>query len=76
VSNNLYFKDHYGGTRLLAANVDEDAAWDLMKKSMESHNFKHYYTRVWSTDSNGHRGTWYDVGSHTEFFFWGVIEDD
>lgn len=50
--------------------------WELIKKFLEAHpHFRHYYTRTWETDSNGRKGTWFDVGSHTEFFFWGVITD-
>ena len=41
-----------------------EQAWKIMKKFMDDHNFTSYYTRVWFADGY----TWYDVGSHTEFF--------
>lgn len=41
-----------------------EQAWKIMKKFMDDHNFTSYYTRIWY--SNGY--TWYDVGSHTEYF--------
>lgn len=41
-----------------------EQAWKIMKKFMDDHNFTSYYTRTWFIDGY----TWYDVGSHTEFF--------
>lgn len=41
-----------------------EQAWKVMKKFMDDHNFISYYTRTWF--ANGY--TWYDVGSHTEYF--------
>ena len=41
-----------------------EQAWKIMKKFMDDHNFTSYYTRTWF--ANGY--TWYDVGSHTEYF--------
>lgn len=41
-----------------------EQAWKIMKKFMDDHDFTSYYTRTWF--ANGY--TWYDVGSHTEFF--------
>lgn len=41
-----------------------EQAWKIMKKFMDDHNFTSYYTRIWFKDGY----TWYDVGSHTEFF--------
>lgn len=76
MSNNLYFKDHYGGTRLLATNVEENQVFKLINKFLEAHDYKCHYIRGWTTNRNGYHGSWFDVGSHTEFFFWGVIEDD
>lgn len=41
-----------------------EQAWKIMKKFMDDHNFTSYYTRIWFKDGY----TWYDVGSHIEFF--------
>ena len=74
---NLYFINSLGVPRLLGANVNEEQAWELIKKFLEAHpHFHRYYTRTWESDRNRYKGTWFDVGSHTEFFFWGVIEND
>lgn len=63
---NLYFRDSYGLKRLIATNLQlEEEVLVHIQKFLDDHNFKSYYTRVWY--SNGY--TWYDVGSHTEFFF-------
>lgn len=62
---NLYFRDSYGAKRLIAPNLQlEKEIWGHIKKFLDDHNFKSYYTRMWY--KNGY--TWYDVGSHAEFF--------
>ena len=62
---NVYFRDSHGKKRLLMSDVyTPEQAWKIMKKFMDDHNFTSYYTRIWY--SNGY--TWYDVGSHTEYF--------
>lgn len=73
---NLYFINSQGIPRLLAMNVNNDTRLELIRKFLEAHDFKHYYTRMWDSNRNGYKGTWFDVGSHTEFFFWGVIESE
>ena len=66
---NFYFRDRFGKWRLLGEKVSKENAWELLKAFLEQYpNFKHYYTRCWC-DKDGN--TWYDVGSHTEFFVWG-----
>ena len=66
---NLYFLDSRGGKRLLATNVDWETALKVKNDFLEAHNFKQYYMRTWEVSE----GTMIDVGSHTEFFLWGVI---
>ena len=62
---NLYFRDSYGRKRLLASNLNsKEDIWKHIQGFLDEHNFKSYYTRVWY--ANGY--TWYDVGSHTEYF--------
>lgn len=62
---NLYFRDSNGDKRLIASNLQlEEEIWGHIQKFLDDHNFKSYYTRMWY--KNGY--TWYDVGSHTEFF--------
>lgn len=68
---NLYFIDSHGNYRLLYENVVEKEVHILIQRFLDEHNFKSYYTRIWETDE----GTKYDVGSHTEFFLWGVHND-
>lgn len=63
---NLYFQRSNGEHRLLATDVTEDEAYKEMKKFMDDHNFKSYYTR--SLEQDGVK--WYDVGSWSEFFKW------
>ena len=66
---NFYFRDRFGKWKLLGENVPEEKTWELLYQFLKQYpNFRHYYTRVYK-DNNGN--TWYDVGSHTEFFIWG-----
>lgn len=62
---NLYFRDSFGRKRLLASNVNnKESVWKHIQAFLDEHDFKSYYTRMWYADGY----TWYDVGSHTEFF--------
>ena len=62
---NLYFRDSHGKKRLIASDLQlKEEVWKHIQKFLDDHNFKSYYTRMWYTDGY----TWYDVGSHTEFF--------
>ena len=67
-TRNLYFINSRGEYRLLHENVTKKEMFKLIHLFLEEHNFKSYYTRSWNTDE----GTMLDVGSHTEFFLWGV----
>lgn len=51
--------------------MDWETALKMMNEFMDAHNFKSYYKRTWEVKE----GTMVDVGSHSEFFLWGVIED-
>ena len=68
---NIYFIDSRGNYRLLKENVSEREAQVVITKFLNEHRFQSYYTRSWNTSE----GTMYDVGSHTEFFLWGVKND-
>jgi len=62
---NLYFRDSYGNKRLLASNINsKEGVSEYIQTFLDEHNFKSYYTRIWYADNY----TWYDVGSHTEYF--------
>ena len=77
----LWFGNDYGKRRIIAecANPQEvtKAINDFIdecnaKKPKGQPPFKSYYTRIWETDDGLVK---YDVGSHTEFFYWeGSIE--
>ena len=62
----LYFQRSNGEYVLLLDNTTQDEVSVEIKRFLDQHNFKSYYTRIWEVD--GRR--WYDVGSHTEFFVW------
>jgi hypothetical protein len=59
------------GHRELGNHLTEQEAAKMRNKFLDDHNYKSYYTRMWK-DEQGN--TWYDVGSHTEFFVWGFMK--
>ena len=62
---NLYFRDSHGKKRVLAKDVGrKEEVWKHIQRFLDEHDFASYYTRLWYQDGY----TWYDVGSHTEFF--------
>lgn len=77
---NLYFNDSNGNDRLITV-CDEKLVMQYIHNFINECNrknaekgaktFKSYYTRTW-TDPDGK--TWYDVGSHTEFFWTKEVE--
>ena len=71
---NFYFRDRFGKWRLLGKYVSEAETWVLLRNFLKVYpHFKSYYTRCWN-DKDGN--TWYDVGSHTEFFIWGFEKEE
>ena len=61
----LNFENSMGVERLIAVVDTVGQAHREIKKFLDEHNYKSYYTRSWSPEP-GH--TIFDVGSHTEFF--------
>ena len=61
---NVYFRDSYNRNKLLKSNVSKEDVWGIIQEFLDDHHFKSYYTRAWYEDGY----TWYDVGSHTEYF--------
>lgn len=70
MKKNLYFVNRFGH-RELGTHLTEQEAAKKRNKFLDDHNYKSYYTRMWK-DEQGN--TWYDVGSHTEFFVWGFMK--
>lgn len=70
----LWFENRFGEARQIAHCENKEEVYrsinDFIKqanaaKPKGSTPFKSYYVRSWEQDGK----TWYDVGSHTEFFF-------
>ena len=70
----LWFENCYGDIRQIATCKDSEAVYREINKFIDRANarkpkgstpFKSYYIRTWEQDGK----TWYDVGSHSEFFF-------
>lgn len=60
----VYFKDSHGKKRLLKEVETKEDVWKVIQEFLDDHDFTSYYTRLWFTDGY----TWFDVGSHTEYF--------
>ena len=60
----LYFKNSYGEKRVIAEVQNEQEAMKEIKKFLDDHNYKSYYTRTW--EHNGVK--YFDVGSWSERF--------
>lgn len=65
----LYFRNCYGTERLIAECQTAQEVHKEIKKFLDEHNYKSYYSRSWKED-NGDIVV--DVGSYTEFF---IIKD-
>ena len=67
MTRNFYFQRADGTFRKLAENVTEQEAMVIMHRFLDEHNFKSYYTQI--TEHKDYNI--YDVGSWSEFFYWG-----
>lgn len=51
--------------RIIGTANSQDKVWKVIIAFLNEHNYTAPYVREWE-ENNKH---WYDVGSHTEFFF-------
>lgn len=68
----LYFENSRGVWRPIADCANKVEVGIAIKRFLDEHNYKSYYTRIWDSDGWRH----YDVGSHTEFFHWQISSED
>ena len=61
----VFFLDNSQNEREIGYAISDAAAWDIIHRFLLNHNYQSYYVRQWEEDGKH----WYDVGSHTEFFF-------
>ena len=70
----LWFENRYGDSRKVAACANTEEVFKAINDFINKANaakgkgatpFKSHYIRTWTEDNK----TWYDVGSHTEFFY-------
>jgi hypothetical protein len=67
----LYFENSRGERRLIGEPATHEESSRIYQKFCEDRNFKIYYVRSWKTPEGE---TYYDVGSHTEYFV--EVDDD
>lgn len=62
----VYFENSNGERRPISDEIKtREEAFGFINKFLDDHNYTSYYTRMWCDDEGW---TWFDVGSHTEFF--------
>lgn len=61
----LYFQNKFDEEIIIAYPNNIDEAFLKIKKFLNEHHFKSYYTRIWKENNR----LIFDVGSHSEFFF-------
>jgi len=67
----LWFENRFGDARQIARCDTTEDVYRSINDFINQANvgrknpFKSYYIRTWKQDGK----TWYDVGSHSEFFF-------
>ena len=69
----LFFQNSQGISRQLAICTNQEEVFAEINNFINICNknkpidrqFKSYYTRIWTDNEK----TWYDVGSHSEFFY-------
>lgn len=60
----IYFENRYGERRLLGVRNTDEEVWQVINNFLTQHRYKVPYVRSWTENDE----TWYDVGSHSEFF--------
>lgn len=66
----LYFEDSNGDRREIGHPKSEKEVSQFISDFLKKHNYKSYYTRIWKNEKE----TYYDVGSHSEFFVLNEVE--
>ena len=64
---NVWFQNSENKERVVGRVVEPKDIMNVIKDFLDDHNYKSYYTRIWYHEQDNR--TWFDVGSHTEFFF-------
>lgn len=76
----LYFSDKYENDTLIATCQENQVIKHIqsfINKCNENkiHKFVMYYYRTWKDDKDNKK-TWFDVGSHSEFFYTIEVTDE
>ena len=68
---NLWFQNSRGQARVIMKVNNFNDVFAGIHNFLNKHNYKSYYIRSWKEDNY----TWYDVGSHSEFFYTDLKEE-
>lgn len=61
----VIFQNRFGLDKLIGTAQNETESIKIIKDFLSAYNYKSPYWRTW--EENGKK--WYDVGSHSEFFY-------
>ena len=67
----VVFQNRFGLDKLIGTAQNEQDGIKIIENFLFLYNYKVPYWRVWEEDGK----KWYDVGSHTEFFYIQEIEE-
>lgn len=62
----VYFEDCQGISHPLGLAKNDEEVWTMINTFLIKHHYKAPYVREWDDEDGKH---WYDVGSHSEFFY-------
>lgn len=63
----VWFQNNINQERIIGTANNQNEINLIISKFLKEHNYKSYYIRTWYNPEENR--TWYDVGSHSEFFF-------
>ena len=61
----VIFQNRFGLDKLIGTAQNETESIKIINDFLSAYNYKAPYWRIW--EENGKK--WYDVGSHSEFFY-------
>lgn len=61
----VIFQNRFGVDELIGTANNEENCVRIIEDFLSSHDYKAPYWRIWEEDGK----KWYDVGSHSEFFY-------
>lgn len=68
----VYFEDSYGYSHNIGQTIENDPYREVIFPFLEKHHYNPPYVREWNEDGKHY----FDVGSHSEFFFYELYQEE